>query len=385
MKKILSILVLIIFMLSMTCYSFATSVDKLNDQKSDITSQKKDAEEKIDQLEQQKDETLSQINELSDKITDSEKELENLSNQIKELEASIKTTEKELKESEEQYQKQQKMFEARVVAQYKAGKTSYLDVLLGSDSFTSFLSKYYLLGKVAKADNALLDAIEAEKQKIERTKADLEKKKSDVRTAKANQEKTNVILKNTKAQKNSQVAKLSAEQSDLQKQIDEYDAEMKNIEKLIKQAEEEARKAAENGNGNNFTYTGGQLAWPIPGYNNITSRYGMRIHPIYKVPKLHTGIDVGAPKGASFVAAEDGVVILAKYNGGYGNCVIINHGNGVTTLYGHGTSILVSQGQTVKRGQAVLTVGSTGTSTGNHAHFEVRKNGSPVDPLPYLK
>ena len=157
---------------------------------------------------------------------------------------------------------------------------------------------------------------------------------------------------------------------------------MKELERLIKKAEEEAKKG--NGN-NNFTYTGGQLAWPIPGYNNITSNYGMRIHPIYHVPKLHTGIDVGAPKGASFVAAEDGVVILAKYNGGYGNCVIINHGNGITTLYGHGTSILVSNGQTVKRGQPVLTVGSTGTSTGNHAHFEVRKNGSPVDPLPYLK
>lgn len=385
MKKILSVFILIIFMISMTCCSFATSVNDLTNQKSDITNQKKDAEQKIDQLEQEKDETLSQINELSDKITNSEKELENLNNQIKELETSIKTTEKELQESEEKYQKQQKMFEARVVAQYKAGKTSYLDVLLGSDSFTSFLSKYYLLGKVAKADNALLDSIEAEKQKIEKTKAELEKKKVDVKTARANQEKANVVLKNAKAQKNSQVAKLSKEQSDLQKQIDEYDAEMKNIEKLIKQAEEEARKAAANGNGNNFTYTGGQLAWPIPGYNNITSRYGMRIHPIYKVPKLHTGIDVGAPKGASFVAAEDGVVILAKYNGGYGNCVIINHGNGITTLYGHGTSILVSNGQTVKRGTPVLTVGSTGTSTGNHAHFEVRKNGSPVDPLPYLK
>lgn len=382
MKKILSVFILIIFILSMTCYSFATSVNDLTNQKTDITNQRKDAEQKIDQLEQEKDETLSQINELSDKIADSERELENLGNQIKELEASIKTTEKELQESEEKYQKQQKMFEARVVAQYKAGKTSYLDVLLGSDSFTSFLSKYYLLGKVAKADNALLDSIEAEKQKIERTKAELEKKKSDVKTAKANQEKTNVILKNAKVQKNNQVAKLSKEQSDLQKQIDEYDAEMKELERLIKKAEEEAQKG--NGN-NNFTYTGGQLAWPIPGYNNITSNYGMRIHPIYKVPKLHTGIDVGAPKGASFVAAEDGVVILAKYNGGYGNCVIINHGNGITTLYGHGTSILVSNGQTVKRGQPVLTVGSTGTSTGNHAHFEVRKNGSPVDPLPYLK
>ena len=149
MKKILSILVLIIFMLSMTCYSFATSVDKLNDQKSDITSQKKDAEEKIDQLEQQKDETLSQINELSDKITDSEKELENLSNQIKELEASIKTTEKELKESEEEAIRSLKFSQLM-----REPVTRQLNVVVnkGEREFTGML-----LGKGESDDNRIWD------------------------------------------------------------------------------------------------------------------------------------------------------------------------------------------------------------------------------------
>ena len=128
----------------------------------------------------------------------------------------------------------------------------------------------------------------------------------------------------------------------------------------------------------------GQLAWPIPGYNSITSYYGYRIHPIYGTYKLHNGIDVGAPAGASFVAAEGGTVVLAEYYGGYGNCVVINHGNGMFTRYAHGTSILVSEGQHVERGTPVLTVGSTGLSTGNHAHFEVSINGSTVDPLNYL-
>ena len=97
-----------------------------------------------------------------------------------------------------------------------------------------------------------------------------------------------------------------------------------------------------------------------------------------------TGIDVGAPKGANFVAADDGTVILAQYYGGYGNCVVINHGNGMCTRYAHGTSILVTTGQKVTRGTPVLTVGSTGTSTGNHAHFEVSINGNTVNPLNYL-
>ena len=126
------------------------------------------------------------------------------------------------------------------------------------------------------------------------------------------------------------------------------------------------------------------MAWPIPGHTRITSYYGYRIHPVYKDWRLHNGIDVAAPSGAPFVAAESGTVILARSYGGYGNAVIINHGGGITTLYGHGTKILVSAGQYVTKGTPVLTVGSTGTSTGPHAHFEVRKNGITVDPLPYI-
>ena len=129
----------------------------------------------------------------------------------------------------------------------------------------------------------------------------------------------------------------------------------------------------------------GKLTWPIPGYTSITSYYGYRIHPIYGVYKLHNGIDVGAPAGANFVAADGGTVIYAQYNkGGYGNLVVIDHGNGMCTRYAHGTSILVSVGQKVTRGTPVLTVGSTGASTGNHAHFEVSINGNTVNPLNYL-
>lgn len=375
-KKILYTIVLFIFLFTITSGSFAVTQGDVNDMKDKVD----EMEERQDEIEHEKNDALSSIEELSSKISASEEELTKLNNKIKELEGTIKQTQKELEASEEKYNKQQLDLEDRLIAQYKAGKTTYLDVLLGSTSFSNFISRYYLVGQVAKMDQELLNSIETEKQRIEKAKTDLEQKKSEVKTAKANQEKTNVILKNAKAQKNSQVAKLSQEEQDLQKKIEDYD-------KQIKEAEAEIARAAALAAQNDYkgTYTGGQLAWPIPGYSNITSKFGMRIHPIYKVPKMHTGIDVGAPRGAQFVAAEDGVVTLAKYNGGYGNCVMINHGNGISTLYAHGTSILVTVGQEVKRGQPVLTVGSTGLSTGNHAHFEVRKNGTYVDPLPYLK
>lgn len=373
-NKILYTIILVVFLITATCYSLAVTQSDVDNMKNEVDKM----EQRQDEIEKEKNQALSSIQELNTKIENSEEELDKLNTKIQELEATITKTEKQLKESEEKYEKQQRDLEDRLIAQYKAGKTTYLDVLLGSTSFSNFISRYYLVEQVAKMDEQLLKSIEEEKEKIEKTKLELEQKRVDVKTAKANQEKTNVILKNTKAQRNSQIAKLSQEEQDLQKQIEDYDRQ-------IKEAEDEIKRITASAPTYEGTYNGGQLAWPVPGYPNITSNFGMRIHPIYKVPKLHTGIDVGAPKGAKFVAAEDGIVTLAKDNGGYGNCVMINHGNGISTLYAHGTNILVTAGQTVKRGDPVLTVGSTGISTGNHAHFEVRKNGVYVNPLPYLK
>ena len=126
------------------------------------------------------------------------------------------------------------------------------------------------------------------------------------------------------------------------------------------------------------------MAWPVPGYTRITSQFGMRTHPITGIYKLHTGTDIGAPMGAIFIAANDGVVLKAEYNNAYGNMVIIDHGGGINTLYAHGSEILVQPGEVVTQGTPVLKVGSTGYSTGPHAHFEVRVNGEYKNPLDYI-
>ena len=126
------------------------------------------------------------------------------------------------------------------------------------------------------------------------------------------------------------------------------------------------------------------MAWPVPGYTKITSEFKMRVHPITGVYKLHTGVDIGAPTGTNFIAAADGVVTKAGFNSAYGNMVIIDHGGGISTLYAHGSEIMVEVGQNVKQRDTVLKVGSTGYATGPHAHFEVRVNGSPVQPLDYI-
>lgn len=168
---------------------------------------------------------------------------------------------------------------------------------------------------------------------------------------------------------------MSDEEKAKQAQIDEitaaYEAVNNQILELAKQ-------------GLDTAYIGGVLAWPVPGYTKITSNYGMRVHPITGQYKLHTGVDISAPIGANFVAANDGIVTKAEYNTAYGNMVIIDHGGGISTLYAHGSEILVTVGQTVKRNEAILKVGSTGYSTGPHAHFEVRINGVVTNPIEYI-
>jgi murein DD-endopeptidase MepM/ murein hydrolase activator NlpD len=126
------------------------------------------------------------------------------------------------------------------------------------------------------------------------------------------------------------------------------------------------------------------MIWPAPGYTSITSEFGMRTHPITGIYKLHTGVDIGAPYGANFVAANDGVVIKADENAAYGKMVMIDHGGGIVTLYAHGSEICVNEGDIVHQGQTVLKVGSTGYSTGPHAHFEIRINGEYLNPMDYI-
>lgn len=379
-KKILVSLILFSLCFNVTMFSFATSITDLQNQKNEKADEREELEDKKDEVTAQKNEALSKINELSSQILDSQNKLDELNTKVQELEASIKTKEKELQEAEEKQQEQEETLEKRLIAQYKTGKVDYWSILLNPDGFLNFFANLHNIERIAKIDSELIETIKTEKENIERQKQELTEQKSAVKAAKAEAEKENVVLKNAKAVKNSEVAKLSEAEKTLQEQIDQHDKEMADLQAQIKKLQEA------NQNNSSFTYTGGQLGWPVPSSHSISSYYGYRLHPIYHVNKLHTGIDIGgADWGAPFVAAEDGIVIKAGNNGGYGLCVVIDHGKGISTLYGHGSAIYVSAGQTVKKGQTVLGIGSSGISTGKHAHFEVRVNGTPVNPLPYLQ
>ena len=346
-----------------------TKQEELQNQINEATGQLEDVQNDLS-------ENLQQVQKLDERISDSQNELDELNTQIAELQTSINEVSTKLKEAEERYNRQQEILETRLVAMYEAGETNYLDVILSSRSISDFLSNYFLITELAGYETDLLEDMEEQKNEIEKEKKNLDNTQQQLATIKANQTKTAKVLENTKTVRENFIAKLSDEEKNIQSQIDEYNRQFEAINNEI------LALALE---GIDTQYIGGEFAWPVPGYTRITSKYGMRTHPITGVYKLHTGVDIGAPMGASFVAANDGIVVKAGYNGAYGNMVIIDHGGGVQTLYAHGSEIMVKVGDTVKKGETVvLKVGSTGYSTGAHAHFEVRLNGVVTDPMPYI-
>ena len=269
----------------------------------------------------------------------------------------------------------EKLLDARIIKMYETPKFEFLQVILASKSVTEFLSTYYAMKELAEYDKELLDTVKKQKADIETTKKILTEKKKQVVTSKQTQQKKAQVLANTKTMRQYYISKLSTEEQKLQAKIDEYNEQVETIEAEIKLMALNSISA---------DYIGGALTWPIPGYTTITSEYGMRVHPITGAYKLHTGTDIGAPMGADFVAMAKGVVTKASMTPAYGNMVIIDHGGGVQTLYAHGSEILVQVGQEVEAGTPVLKVGSTGYSTGPHAHFEIRINGQTVNPMDYL-
>jgi len=383
-KKIICLLI-VFTLLSINVFSFAATKQELQNQQADIESNKSAAEEELEQVKTELSETMQEVQKLSQSILENEAKLEEINLKLQNLQNEIDKTKQKLQEAEANYAKQKDTLEERIIAQYKAGKTSYLDVLLNSTSLSDFISNYYLVGKIAKYDDQLLDEIEEEKEKITKTKTDLEEKESTFKVEKAKQEKTNVVLKNSKAQKDTYVTRLSEDEKALQQKIDEYDTAMLEVERQLKQFQNQNTASSSSGTGFVAPSGNGQLLWPLPGYSGRSSSYGMRYHPITGVWKMHTGIDIPAPSGTPILAAESGIVVTAGWNsGGYGNYVIIYHGGTTYTLYGHCVELYVTAGEKVTRGQTIAGVGTTGSSTGNHLHFEVRIDGTHHNPMDYV-
>ncbi len=226
---------------------------------------------------------------------------------------------------------------------------------------------------VAKNDNTLLNELEEEKRSLDEAKLNLENEKSKLIELKSQREARTNELSVASSRHKTVIANITKEKSYYEAMLDELEEQSKIIEQQIR---------AVQGTGGTSPSA---LNWPTPGYYRITSPYGYRIHPVLKTKRLHTGIDLGVPYGKNVLASNSGKVILAKYNGSYGYCVIIDHGGGMSSLYAHLSSFSVKVGDTVATGQKIAQIGTSGLSTGPHLHFEVRLNGSHTNPEKYLR
>ena len=384
MRKVLCI-VLILLTCFITTFTYAENENEnnttnlqtqdLQTQRDELQNQLSEANGELDEIQSNLSENLQQVEKLDKKISSAESELEEQESKITELKESISKIETELNTVAEKYEKQTELFKKRLVEIYEAGETHYLDILLKSRSLSDFLSSYYVITELAEIDNNLISELETKKKSIDLSRQKLQNEKEELAIIIENQTRVARTLQNTKKMRESFIEKLSDDEKNLQAKIDEINIQYEQVNKQILELAMQGIDTA---------YIGGELAWPVPGYTRITSKYAMRVHPITGQYKLHTGVDIGAPEGVNFIAVNDGIVTKAERNTAYGNMVIVDHGGGISTLYAHGSEILVEVGQTVKRGEAVLKIGSTGYSTGPHAHFEVRINGLTTDPLPYI-
>ena len=375
MRKIISTILILVIISSLCICVYAQDLTGLQEQSSEITEALNETNNRLQAVQEELSTNMQQLQDLDNQIAQSQEELSTINTDIDKLMEQIKENEEKLAKTQEEYDNIQGLLDARLIQMYEAPEFQFLQVLLEAKNVTDFLSTYYAMKELAEYDAELLDTVKKQKQDIETTKQILAEKKQQVITSKQTLAKKTQVLANTKTMREYYISKLSTEEQELQAKIDEYNNQVASIEAEIKLLA--LNSISED-------YIGGAMIWPVPGYTSITSEYGMRVHPITGAYKLHTGVDIGAPLGANFVAAANGIVSKATFNAAYGNMVIIDHGGGVQTLYAHGSEILVQVGQTVEAGTPILKVGSTGYSTGPHAHFEIRIDGQTINPLDYL-
>ncbi len=366
-----------------------SEIDALKSQKSQLSSQKSSIQSTINSLQSRQSDQIALKNALDEKNAITVKQILNLNEQIELHTQLIEQKTEEVDAAQKVADEQLEKYKVRVRAMEESGRYSYFEVLLGARSIGEFLSLIDDIGDIMRSDKELensyrqaVEDLKAVKAEYEEAKAEMEDSKAELVTLKAQQEKDIAEATAVIASLQSDISSNSSVLSELSAQEQALNADIqKKVEELNKQQEEEKKQNQGGNSGGGSTVGTGNLVWPSY-CTYITSRQGPRTHPVTGEYKNHGGTDIGASYGSAIYAADSGTVVYSSdgWNGGWGNYVMIDHGNGMQTLYAHMSSRAVSVGQTVSRGQTIGYVGSTGMSTGPHLHFEMYINGSRIDP-----
>ncbi len=318
--------------------------------------------------------------------------LNRVDNRLQTLEREHDDTVEQMHASEDNLVTRRRLLSQRLKDNYERGRTTYAHVLMQSRSVHELISRGFYVRKIVESDSELIAGIQSDLAQIREDKKKLE----------AQEQTQHALSEEYEQQKQQYATDLDSERELLhgvravrasaQEELDDLETEsaemtdrIRALSEMLRRRQEAQRAATRHSHskGNEIqpetpeVWRGG---FRRPCSARITSGFGSRFHPILHRRRIHTGVDFGAAYGSPIRAAGGGIVILASFYHGYGNCVIIDHGAGVTTLYGHASQLLVGEGQTVLSGQTIALVGSTGLATGPHLHFEVRHNGTPVQP-----
>lgn len=401
-RKPLAAALTVLYLLNPCGLIFAEDED-LQDQLLTVQGQMAEQAQKKSEAEAVIGNVFEKLRVIQENLDAANAQYKSISQELTETERQITRTQAELERAETHLRSREKVLSRRIRDIYMHGQLNYLDVVVGAKDFNDFANRVELLRRIVSSDLELISSIKDERDQINQTKQALEE-----------QRETQAKLKEEAAAKKEEIAKHKAEQQAIleKAQTDkataeeayaELEASSNQIAQMLRdrEAARQAAAAASSGesgsdsSGDSGSSSGGddsgyyqpvsgsgQMIWAVNGV--ITSPFGYREHPIFGRQILHSGIDIGVDYGTPVHAADGGVVVEAGWISGYGYAVVIDHGNGTSTLYGHNESLAVSSGQSVSQGQVIAYAGSTGNSTGPHVHFEVRVGGEPVDPNSYL-
>ncbi|MBR6400956.1 MAG: peptidoglycan DD-metalloendopeptidase family protein [Firmicutes bacterium] len=378
----------------------AETISELQNQRNGIRSQISDAQSRLNSTLSRKEDTQSEIRQLDSELADVQAELDRLIKEYTETLARLDLTQEELEKATEQKQQQYETLKQRVRVMYENGTAGYLETILSAENMSDFLQRMEYTNRIMDYDKHLLESFSQMETLISDSVTRIEQDKARLEVLQKEQEEEQELLNDKIAQKNELVKELDSDAETYKAQISELESQDADIQAMIKKKQAAAAAQSSRSRGasrsggyssyqpSNVVYAsnGANFMYPVPAYSGYkpNSGYGYRSSPISGGSEFHTGLDLKATLNTDVVAAESGTVIYAGWRGGYGNCVIIDHGGGISTLYAHNNVLCVTNGQSVSKGQVISKAGTTGYSTGVHLHFEVRINGAHTNPTPYI-
>ena len=379
MKKnrlICSLLIILTILVSSQYISLASkSISELQSEMEKRSAEIKQKEKEIKAKEKEKDAEVEKRIELDLKIGALEDDIDSVTSTIDAKNAEIAEKEKRIGELEELVIENRDVLKQRIRIMYEHGTTSNLEIILKADGFGDLLSRMSLLQEIVDHDQGIINSYINSQKEMEEAKKTIETERDEQIEARKLLQDKQASLEKLQAEKQAVINKLNSDIKALEKEEKEAEEEYQAIMAQIKKAQ---------GSGSVSVKGTGQFVWPSTASKRVTSYYGRREKPNANATSMHRGIDIGAPNGTDVVAIDSGKVIVAGFGKSYGNYVVIDHGNGYTSLYAHNSRLCVSVGDTVTRGQLIAKVGSTGNSTGPHIHLEISKNGTLVDPMSFF-